>query len=149
MRRSTSASALNEKKTQTKINMLFPIHKSTSSQMLQALPNAIADMVENTNIVPWHIEDLETTIPFVPMQQAIICGSTHSFPLSLLDPEDNHDARSLATCLATPSVKETEERVEPSNILRRIVNLDVVYRRRMLMHKLLSQKLKRNENNNV
>jgi hypothetical protein len=140
MKRSTSAPSLLEKKlTSSSVQLLMKMHKSSSSQTIAcALPNQIFEMfADDGKIVPWNFDDIESSIPFVPVQQAIICGSTHSFPLSLLDPSDDHDARSVATCLATPTVRECEE---SSNVLRRIVNLESVYRRRVLMHKMLLTK---------
>ena len=114
------------------------MHKSPSSQLItRAIPMSMSEMFSGDKIVPWNIDDLEATVPCVPVQQAIVCGSTHSFPLSLLDPTDDHDARSVAACLVTPSIREPEERIENTDVLRRIVNLDAVYRRRILMHRIM------------
>ena len=145
MRRSTSAPSLHQEGKVGKGGALLiacAIPRSKSNQVIVAHAlSPIVDLLLSSGGAGkgWHMEDLEAAMPFVPVQQALICGSTHSFPLSLLDPGDEHDARSVATCLATPSVPEPEERVDASNVLRRIVHLDAVYRKRVLMHRLRSE----------
>ncbi len=114
-----------------------------SSQLVAHATSTIADLVHGGDggSAPWSMRDLEVAIPFVPVQQALICGSTHSFPLSLLDPADEHDARSVATCLATPCGREPEEeRVDANNVLRRIVNLEAVYRKRVLLSRIRAER---------
>ena len=112
--------------------------RNKSSPKLNALFN------DSSVPITWDIPHAEESVMYVPLQQAVTCGSKHTFPLSLLESGEDDNQFGLATCLATPSTQGGDEGIEdqlhPRYILRRIVSLDALYRRRLLMYNLTKKR---------
>ena len=117
-----------------------PIEKGMVRNKSTPKLNALPQMFIESPLTTQDIQHIEETAFYVPIQQVISCRSTQTFPLSLLDNDSIKDEMGMATCLLTPSITETEEPIQPNNIIRRIVSLDVMYRRRLLYYKMLTNK---------
>lgn len=84
------------------------------------------------------LDDLQHASTFVPVQNLVKCGSAHTFPMSVLDP----DEKDMAVCLATPDTpknEEEEERNEIETLWRRVVGFNEMANRRKRLLKKIGQ----------
>ena len=114
MKRSVSTPSFHADPAPTKHpNPVKGMVRNGSCPKLCALPQMFTD---NAPITTWDMHHVEETALYVPIQQAIACGSSQTFPMSLLKSDEDKDQMGMAACLVTPSTK-TEETASLGEIL--------------------------------